>query len=437
MPILSEKGYQWIQSRTGKAVDLGKFELFGSKQTVLPTCYSFEELCHLPDRAAVAGAVDALFNLPAGLFYPIIDPVLFAETMDLAYRGADEQSSSSGIRVSARACVLVLYGLCSRLSLQGSRAQSSSYADRAQLLLGYCPGKQCDYNARSGVSPGVCIRRGTPDPQGGLVRPVGARHGRRRVHISPQFGAGRQGRGDRKYRSHFSAHIVLAFIKEKANMLLFSPNAIQVPDKQILMYIRELDDEVEEWRQSIPVDLRPKLSITAGSTIISPHMDIGQRIRCRNLQLEYLHFITTIHTAVRRCGSEYAEGMELPEDLHAVFHSSLDIALEASRSTLSLLKSNDQGLAEEPFWRIAFYPPVAAMSLFVNIIIHPLAPLAQKDLELLASSVGISQTVSSGVGKGTEEEMGYLQAMNEFIMELVRLANCAMWKARNEAGASG
>lgn len=57
--------------------------------------------------------------------------------------------------------------------------------------------------------------------------------------------------------------------------------------------------------------------------------------------------VIAIHGAIRRCGAGNPESEALPEDLHSVIHSSCDLYLEASRSTLTLLKSSVSVLAGE------------------------------------------------------------------------------------------
>ncbi|KAF4996933.1 hypothetical protein FDECE_12256 [Fusarium decemcellulare] len=225
--------------------------------------------------------------------------------------------------------------------------------------------------------------------------------------------------------------IGLSRVKEKACLLLYSPKTFSLDDCQLLLNIRHLDNELENWRSSIPSEYRPRLTIQPGFPLFPPEMSMPQRMRHVKLQLEYHYLVTAIHTAVRRCGKAYAEVTDLPEDLHSVFHSSSDLSLEASRSTLVLLKSHLESLEDGGFWLVAFYPPVAAMSLFMNIVLHPLDSQAKVDLEILASSVSIFQNFS--VEALTDYEIECIQEMNNFVVELVRLGNCAIWKARREA----
>lgn len=70
------------------------------------------------------------------------------------------------------------------------------------------------------------------------------------------------------------------------------------------------------------------------------------------------------------------------------------------------------------------------MSLFMNILIHPADPRVQVDLGILASTISIFQNAPAQIL--THDEIEYIQEMNNFVTELVRLGNCAIWQARKE-----
>ncbi|KAF5662031.1 C6 zinc finger domain-containing protein [Fusarium circinatum] len=147
-------------------------------------------------------------------------------------------------------------------------------------------------------------------------------------------------------------------------------------------------------------------------------------------RLEYKYLTTVIHTAVRRCGATYTVDESLPDDLHNVYHSSSDISLEASRTTLQIFKSHIDILQEDMFGHIAIYPPVAAMALFLNLLLHPSDPRARNDLDLLAGCATLFQDMA--MEDLTKDDMDCIQELNRFVSELVRLGNSAIWKAKRE-----
>lgn len=141
----------------------------------------------------------------------------------------------------------------------------------------------------------------------------------------------------------------LGVLKEKIFRLLYSSSALKIIDSELLTRIRHLDDELEGWRASIPHAIRPKLSISQ-SQCVSPTGTFQSYLRSVQLQLEYHYLLTVIHTPVRRFGAAQDAETSPPEELHSVMHSSIDLSLEASRSTLRLLNEPIAMLKQKVFW---------------------------------------------------------------------------------------
>ncbi|VUC26695.1 unnamed protein product [Clonostachys rosea] len=222
----------------------------------------------------------------------------------------------------------------------------------------------------------------------------------------------------------------LGIIGEEAFHLLYSPTALKVNDTELLLRIRRLDAELENWRLTITPGFRPRLSIPPDRPFLPNRTKANflPSVFRLQLQLDYHYALTAIHTTVRRCGSGYAESENLPEDLHLVLHSSIDLLLEASRSTLILLKFAIDLLEEEAFCEVAFYSPVAVMSLFVDILIHPSSDHAQDDIAALTTAMSTIQNIPADKISPTEAE--HIQEIADFIMETVRLGSRAIWKAK-------
>lgn len=81
---------------------------------------------------------------------------------------------------------------------------------------------------------------------------------------------------------------------------------------------------------------------------------------------------------------------------------------------------------------VVTYAPLAAMSLFVNVLVHPLDPRAHQDLEIITSAVGAFQRMP--LHWLSEDETRRLEQVIDFAMELVRLGQCAIWEARKTSG---
>ncbi|KAL7913386.1 hypothetical protein GGI35DRAFT_206739 [Trichoderma velutinum] len=224
----------------------------------------------------------------------------------------------------------------------------------------------------------------------------------------------------------------LGVLKERIFRLLYSPSALEIIDSELLTRIRQLDDELESWRLSVASALRPKLSISSGHGVPSA-TNFLTYLRSVQLQLEYHYLLTIIHTPVRRFGAAQGAETSPPEDLHSAMHSSIDLSLEASRSTLNLLNEPIAMLKRKVFWHAVIYPLVAAMSLFVNILIHPVGAQAVADVESLAlASKVVNRLYTQTV---TDYETKHDEQAGEFVTELLKLANGAIFKGKRSFGA--
>ncbi|KAL7812424.1 N-terminal fungal transcription regulatory domain-containing protein [Trichoderma aethiopicum] len=215
----------------------------------------------------------------------------------------------------------------------------------------------------------------------------------------------------------------LALLKERIFELLYSPSALTIIDSELLARIRQLDEELENWRLTVPPVLRPKLSVTLVQGVLWNHT-FPSYLRVVQLQLEYHCLLTIIHTPVRRFGATQGENTTLPEELHSAMHSSIDLSLEASRSTLRLLNEPIAMVRQETFWCATMYSIVAAMSLFLNILIHPHADRPGEDIELILSASDVVDKLRERCV--TEYENRHIEQTCEFLRELVRHANGAV-----------
>ncbi|KAM0433194.1 hypothetical protein ACHAQK_009373 [Fusarium lateritium] len=218
----------------------------------------------------------------------------------------------------------------------------------------------------------------------------------------------------------------LAKIKENAIHLLCSPRAFRYTEGELLAQVRQLDDELEEWRLAVDPRYRPRLSIISDLSFSLPSTtSVKDRTYLINLQLDYLFTIINIHTLVRKCGDLEKN---LPDDLHSVVHSSADLSIEASRSIFRILDTVVDFWKEDSLWIVSHYAPMAAMPLFMNILIHPLGHSADNDLRILSSISNITRKVPAE--RLPMEEIEHIQEISEFVMELVRLSHSAAWKVK-------
>ncbi|RSL70103.1 hypothetical protein CEP53_002010 [Fusarium sp. AF-6] len=184
--------------------------------------------------------------------------------------------------------------------------------------------------------------------------------------------------------------IQLSILKSKVWRLLYSTEARQRSEAELLWAVRELDGELEAWRMSIPTKMRPTFLIADKRNISPPEIDLPSWVRhhATTLHLEYHHIFITIHQANARY--KFSKGSDsLEHAWGAGVQSSIVLALEASRSTLLYLETVLDRLAKEMFWICIHYPIVALRTLFVNIVANPSGPEAKSDLQLLCSTASL------------------------------------------------
>lgn len=138
----------------------------------------------------------------------------------------------------------------------------------------------------------------------------------------------------------------LSILKSKAVRALYSVGSLRKSDAELLHTIRELDEELENWRTSIPAEYAPSLSIRKDVKLAKDISQLTSMLHIE-LHLDYHYLLNIIHCASGRCVADWNEsGQEMIFGLE----SSLDISVEASRSTLIYLSEAAPRLAGEAFW---------------------------------------------------------------------------------------
>ncbi|GKU07139.1 unnamed protein product [Fusarium langsethiae] len=471
--ILSERGRQWITYGSGERVFLENFNIFANPIGVIPPldCWPISDQARiLPPKEALRYIVDAFFKSKTSVFFPILERSLFQDTIDRAYDEVDP-----GRRAPAEACLWAITALVMRTtdlqqlglgleirdclyeatrlltfnngntnldSLQGTlllwacqkmrgrcREASVTFANACRMV--------CDLGGHFPLSRLAILPQHSPtfDHQTKL-------HIRRLFWICYCFDKDVSLRTDKPplLSSDYcdvndseeppwfnqSRDMNLAKIKENAVRMLCSPRAFKYTEGQLLARVRELDDELEEWRVSIDLRYRPRLSIVSDlSSSLSSNMSLEDHTYLINLQLDYLFTIINIHTLVRKCG-DLEEN--LPDDLHSVVHSSADLSIEASRSIFRILDTVVDFWKEDSVYIVSHFAPMAAMPLFMNILIHPLGNTADSDLQILSSISNITRKIPAE--RLPMEEIEGIREISEFVMELVRLSHSAAWKVK-------
>jgi hypothetical protein len=139
----------------------------------------------------------------------------------------------------------------------------------------------------------------------------------------------------------FRLMCTFAIISSKVYKQLYSTSATKQTDGELLNTIGELDKELEDWKDGIPIDFRPEHEIKASHTPLILHIVV--------LHFAYYNCLTTIHRMSVHHGywtsrlSNYAiQGLNA-RPLNPRVFSSATLCVAAARASIHLIKYIPQG----------------------------------------------------------------------------------------------
>ncbi|KAL3462394.1 fungal-specific transcription factor domain-containing protein [Aspergillus heterothallicus] len=142
----------------------------------------------------------------------------------------------------------------------------------------------------------------------------------------------------------FPLELRISQIKSRIFTSLYSYQGMQKSDAELIRAIRELDDELESWRLSLPMELRPTLSYGKDANK-HPNVMNMYLILCH---LSYYFCVTVVHIVGSRCKAWHLDSTS-PGMMNGL-KSSLIISVEASRSLLLYLQDAESSISSGSFW---------------------------------------------------------------------------------------
>jgi hypothetical protein len=217
-----------------------------------------------------------------------------------------------------------------------------------------------------------------------------------------------------------------ATIESSVYKRLYSAKASKQTDGELLNTIGELDKELEDWKDNIPIDFRPEYEIQATHGPLLLHVVV--------LHFSYYNCLTTIHRMSVHHGywtsrlSNYAiQGLNARPLNPRVFLSAV-LCVTAARASINLIKYIPQG-DFACVWLILYYPVSALVTLFANILQNPNDGRARSDVKLMNVVVNFLSTLVS------DESNGSIKRMLGLCGEFERIAKVVLDKAEKESHA--
>ena len=245
----------------------------------------------------------------------------------------------------------------------------------------------------------------------------------------------------------FRLMCTFAIIESNVYKRLYSSKASKQSDGDLLNTIGELDRELEEWKDGIPLDFRPEHEIKASHTPLILHVVV--------LHFAYYNCLTTIHRMSVHHGywtsrlSNYAiQGLNA-RPLNPRVFSSAALCVSAARASIHLIKYIPQGdydcvwyvnvsensnvsIVLTTIRLIIYYPVSALVTLFANILQNPQETRARSDLRLMNLVVSFLSMLCT---EDASRENGSVRRMLSVCSEFERIAKVVLDKADKEQGA--
>ncbi|KZF24167.1 fungal-specific transcription factor domain protein [Xylona heveae TC161] len=214
-----------------------------------------------------------------------------------------------------------------------------------------------------------------------------------------------------------------AIIEGKVYKQLYSTKAAKQSDGELLNTIGELDRELEEWKDAIPVDIRPGHEINSSHTPLILHIVV--------LHFAYHNCLTTIHRMSVHHGywtsrlSNFAiQGLN-SRPLNPRVFSSANLCVSSARTSIHLIRYIPQG-DYACVWLILYYPVAALVTLFANILQNPQDARARSDIKLMDQVVTFLSNIC------TDDQNGGAKRMLNVCTEFERIAKVVVDKADAE-----
>ncbi|KAF3931065.1 hypothetical protein ABW20_dc0105451 [Dactylellina cionopaga] len=228
----------------------------------------------------------------------------------------------------------------------------------------------------------------------------------------------------------FRRNCRFAQIQSRVYMQLYSAKAAKQSDGELLNTIGDLDRELEDWRDSMPLDFRPEHEISdayqeATMPIVLMHFSYFNCLAT----IHRMSFVKSIaHSYWTNRLAQYAVSGLSSRPLNPRVFSSAALSVSAARSSIHLLKYVNQN-DMTCICRLVFYYPVTALiTLFANVLQNPQDVNAKTDLKLMG-------VVIEFLAKIDEEERARcgFEKLIYITQEFVRLAKAAIERAEKQA----
>ncbi|PQE22827.1 fungal specific transcription factor domain protein [Rutstroemia sp. NJR-2017a BBW] len=224
----------------------------------------------------------------------------------------------------------------------------------------------------------------------------------------------------------FRHNATLALLQGRIYNRLYSAKSLTKSKSERLKMVGVLDEELQQWRESVPIEVRPghklKCDTTHMVTVVAMHWLFWQCVMT-------VHRVSLYYGPGAVSNDTDTSHGEFDPTLNPRVYASAAICVYAARSTIQLLDDCMQlsSPLETNVLRMSdYYPLSACLILFSNLLQHPLDPQAQSDLRLMNK---VTSFLSSFSDDQASED---LNPIIPIFLEINRVAADYVVKARKK-----
>ncbi|KAL4874837.1 hypothetical protein BJY04DRAFT_233247 [Aspergillus karnatakaensis] len=176
----------------------------------------------------------------------------------------------------------------------------------------------------------------------------------------------------------FSVLVQLGLIQRKGYDRIYTKEALEKPMSERADRARACIAELDQWRDSIPLCIRPQ----------------------RNFSAEYHHFLPQVirlHFAHHCFCVNFCRVILSSEEQQRIAREEATAkSLEAAMSAIELISQiHDDRFGQSFQWSVVYFPAAAAGGLFSHIMLQPNHPRAESDLLMITQTVGLLSQLAS------------------------------------------
>ncbi|KAI9680953.1 MAG: hypothetical protein M1829_001033 [Trizodia sp. TS-e1964] len=204
-----------------------------------------------------------------------------------------------------------------------------------------------------------------------------------------------------------------ALIQSRVYSQLYSTKAAKKSAGEILNIIGELDRELEEWKDAIPIDFRPDHEINVLHAPLKLHLVM--------LHFGYYNCLSTIHRMSVHHGywtcrlSDFANRGLNSRPLNPRVFSSGRICVTSARSSIQLMKELPLG-DNACVWLVLYFPVTSLVTLFAHILQEPKEATTPSDLALMQEVLKLLEILAA------DSDNGGVVTTLQFCQEFERIA---------------